>query len=628
MTWIKGTTTWGDLATDLTKLICGEKADGVGTTVPAGTCWIRDVTRTVTDAVLNSTTTLTSATAAFTAEDVGAWVIAAGIPNTTSIASVTNATTVVLSKAATATASGVSAQICLDTIRTPTAKNVSTGACANRTGYFSALGIPSVSAPMSVPGTSVCRVTNPFTSEPALNSNHRWYVIVTVGTANTVAGNYSNASLQIGIYTPDSGTSSTLGGGAPNAAGVLTSSNGLQITVSDPSGFLTVGAQWVRGFNSTYMYGIDTWPMLYRSAGPTSFGTPPPGVAGTDYDIVILAPIGGITDRGQLFCGLGIKTATANTGALYTVTEAMALIKCRIFNSTTVGMLALDLGNSRTDAAVPGNIRVVNGIRTQGWCRPFQTPASVTAASAVQYFASVTSDGIVLVLNGDPASSGKLSTAFVAALTPVEPVYDVLPVVSTFYTMDYTGDQSSDSYSFMAMFQHSYWSLRRRQDGSEGSRDWQTKWMRGEGWSYSGTSGQCATDTTSFAQVQAGYQNSYPMVVNVLGGQNMAQPTVFPARQNKPAPDGRWWLYGFTYGEGDWTAAPQQVTGYEYRLVRGAMSTRFFYIPGDGWGSGDELTDTGTGTKYLLVMADYVGIGSRFRMSTNTYQGGLAVAEL
>ncbi len=67
--------------------------------------------RTVTDGVLNSTTTLTSATANFVSTDVGRLVTATGVTAGTTIASVTNSTTVVLSAAATATASGVSVTI-------------------------------------------------------------------------------------------------------------------------------------------------------------------------------------------------------------------------------------------------------------------------------------------------------------------------------------------------------------------------------------------------------------------------------------------------------------------------------------------------------------------------------------
>ncbi len=63
--------------------------------------------RSVSDGVTNSTTTITSATMAFVAGDVGATITGVGIPAGTTIASVTNATTAIMSAAATATATGV-----------------------------------------------------------------------------------------------------------------------------------------------------------------------------------------------------------------------------------------------------------------------------------------------------------------------------------------------------------------------------------------------------------------------------------------------------------------------------------------------------------------------------------------
>lgn len=66
-----------------------------------------DEQRTVTDGVTNSDTSLTSATAVFTTRDIGASVTGAGIPAGTTIVTVTNGTTVVLSAATTATATGV-----------------------------------------------------------------------------------------------------------------------------------------------------------------------------------------------------------------------------------------------------------------------------------------------------------------------------------------------------------------------------------------------------------------------------------------------------------------------------------------------------------------------------------------
>jgi hypothetical protein len=61
--------------------------------------------RTVTDGADTSSTTITSASAAFTAADVGETITGTDIPASTTIASVTNATTAVLSQAATGTGS-------------------------------------------------------------------------------------------------------------------------------------------------------------------------------------------------------------------------------------------------------------------------------------------------------------------------------------------------------------------------------------------------------------------------------------------------------------------------------------------------------------------------------------------
>ena len=62
--------------------------------------------RLVTDGVVNNTTTITSGTAAFDAGDVGAFVTGTGIPDGTTIASVTNATTAVLSAAVVGSGTG------------------------------------------------------------------------------------------------------------------------------------------------------------------------------------------------------------------------------------------------------------------------------------------------------------------------------------------------------------------------------------------------------------------------------------------------------------------------------------------------------------------------------------------
>lgn len=98
--------------------------------------------RTVADGVLNTTTTVTSATAVFTKGDVGSIISATGIPAGTTIASVTNATTIILSAAATATASSVALTI---------------GIALASASYASAVGTPfhAVYATATIGGTAV-----------------------------------------------------------------------------------------------------------------------------------------------------------------------------------------------------------------------------------------------------------------------------------------------------------------------------------------------------------------------------------------------------------------------------------------------------------------------------------------
>jgi hypothetical protein len=91
-------------------MLLGDVTAGIDGLIPAaGSTTVHS--RSVADAVLNDTATVTSATAAFGAGDVGSGISGAGIPAGATIASVTNATTVVMSAAATATAAGVSVTI-------------------------------------------------------------------------------------------------------------------------------------------------------------------------------------------------------------------------------------------------------------------------------------------------------------------------------------------------------------------------------------------------------------------------------------------------------------------------------------------------------------------------------------
>ena len=639
MTWVKGFTTWGALEHDLTSLIVGDKADDFGVTVSTGDRWIREVTRTVTDGVLNSTTTVTSATANFVGSDVGSLVIGTGIPVGATITSVTNATTVVLSAAATTTSSAVTLQIATNTIRTPAAKDVASGNMGNRTGYWANLGlstsntgIPATAGPAQ---STVCKMVSPFSSDPSTSGFHRWLTLFRINIANSVAGNYSTAQITYFTWDADSGAFINNGLLANlNAAGNVTLSNGLVVNLTDPSGFLTVNTYFARAFTSTYMYGIDLWPMLYRASGAHTFAVAPPGVAGTDYDVVKIAYppqtfSGFFQDRSNMFHGLGIKTATGlGSSPLYTVSFPMALMKGRIFASATAGVLSLDVGQSQKDAVNSvASLRNCGGVRITNWLKVFTTPGSVTASAIVQYWISVRPDGIVVVLNGDPGPSGKLGTAWYGTFAPVDATYDVFPVSFNIDIQDYTFDQSGNDFALATQYQ--YYSLRRRQDGSEGGRDWQTRWMRADGLLISGHSGMINSDANlnSYAQTPNSSQIMRLAVPGAVSGSSTSWDGL-PARQNKPSIDGKWWLYGFQYAEGRWDTSISAGSVEENRFIRGSHTTRYLFVPDTGWGSGDELTDSITGTRYLLITGDYLGVGSRIRTTSSTFYGGLAIAEL
>lgn len=644
MTWVQGVSQWGTLAYDLTRVIAGEVPDGNAVTVAAADRWVRDQTRTVSNVTTAAgSVTVTAAAASFTAEDVTAFFTAPGVPAATTIGAVTNSTTVVLSAPATATATGVTAQVHQDAIRTPDHVNVDPGDMPNRCGYFASIANPTGSAAMCGAATpaaaggyaTALRVTAPFTGA---GPYPRWLWRLVVSTANTVPGNYSTAVLTGTCLDLDGNTSfghnSTY---TPNAAGVFTGpSAGLQVAVSDPSGLLTVGTTLIRGFSTTYPGGVDLWPMLPRAAGDPVFATPPPGVKGTDWDISRAATQYAYTantsfnDRGSILYGLGIKTVAALTGARYTVKFPLALGKCRIFPNTSGGALSLDVGGGAKKDEAAAVIRLPQGARIATWARLFTTAATPAASTLVRYRMSVTADGIVAVFDADPGFTGKQATAYYCRYSPADTKYEALPMVFNWTSMDYTTDTQTGN-NFYSGVQHMYWPLRRRQDGTaEGVRDWQTGWMRCEPMLIGGVTpnmnGNAVNDITNSTS-DASYTGSVNKIVN-LGAPGMSSSLSggfqfnAPARQAKPAGDGRWCLYPVNLAEGDWYMSYAVDEG---RKMRGTLD-RFCYLPDDGWLPGDELTDLTTGTKWLLLKPDYMGTGSRVKWGTPIY-GGVAIKE-
>jgi len=127
-------------------------------------------TRSVTNGVLNSTTTLVSSTIAFTSDDVGAKVVGTGIPANTTIASVTNATTAVMSAAATATATGVTVTLTRAVISTTTRPIVTTVYTDVESDPQAAIRFRVFTAAQVALGSFDVETTVPFASSPGVGN--------------------------------------------------------------------------------------------------------------------------------------------------------------------------------------------------------------------------------------------------------------------------------------------------------------------------------------------------------------------------------------------------------------------------------------------------------------------------
>lgn len=586
MTWLKGTSTWANICDDLTKLAAGEIADGSSVTCAVGDQWIREI---------------------------------AG----------------------------------QNLLRSPASSDYALPNMSNRAGYFSLatyVGAASNTSNLYTYQKSVCRQTAVWSGTPSVIVGTRWALVVSITVANTVAGNYSNLQYQAQIIDLESLIGNRFAPVAtavtknPSAAGtdtVTINTRTIGLAFSDPSGIIPVSTVWIRSFSTTYLGGFDSFgPMFSRRSGAPTFSVSPPGVAGTDYDVteqvsnlLNASCISGYTGiafmRGGNLSGLGIKTNTALTGALYTCTWNVAYHKIRLVPqaSTLNGQIFLEWqGNIVNDGT--GTYRLSGGLTTQ-WLRPYQTPGSVTEGSLIQYWMSITPTKIVVVLNANPGETGKLTCAMVGAYTPSISTIDVIPaMVSQSPPLNYTADNSNEGI-FYAQGTLYGWKL--HQDGSEG-RDWQTGYMRGDlGLRSSGSDtfsevslGGGVQFNFTDAQLTTMYMPGFPGTASITTELNTTQQFA----SNKPSGiDNKWWLYGFELTEVAMLTAIQYPSEAYPRGYIDEANAPILWVPGFAWSSGDELTDTVTGKVYFLIAADYQGISMRYRYTSSQWNGGIAILE-
>jgi len=155
------------------------------------------MTRTVTDGVtVNGSPTLTSATAAFTTADVGNPITGTNIPASTTISAYSSATSVTLSKNATASGSPVTFKVYGDGNRTLMDAATTSGSATltSNTAYFTSADVgKAVVGTSIVAGTTISSVTNSTTAVlSAAASQTAANTTVTIGgtvVVYTVTGN-------------------------------------------------------------------------------------------------------------------------------------------------------------------------------------------------------------------------------------------------------------------------------------------------------------------------------------------------------------------------------------------------------------------------------------------------------
>lgn len=571
-----------------------------------------------------------------------------------------------------------------DAICTPASEKVALPVMTCRAGYFSPASAHHPDA-STIRGTWY-RLSAVAAAMPA--GVARCILQLSCRTQNSVAGNYSTASIHCHLINADTGAA--IGADqnvTPSAAGVFTYTNGtfsVQVTCGNAeTGLLQQTNQtfqdefrlnsFFRFFNATYLGGIDFWPMgpKLQPGESSTFTVAPPGVAGTDYDKDVKVPAGFtsgsntnramfINAKGGYGYGLGIKTNTGlGGGALYSVSWNCFGQSIHMSVNGTQYLMAELNGSSGVRADGGGRTRI-HGQRITQWMRMFT--GAPLSSSVIQYWMCVKADRLIVVLNCDPGVGGVLSIAGTWKFTPADPTNHLFSWAWTGPTNSYQADNSSNGAAYMPC-RGVPWVAQvaaKTGDGLPATRDWQTGWMRTDiamntycgdnGSSIVGTSGFDGADNTGGVETD-GSADGGEGTGQAYGGHQSPQSTTntcvpfmgHPGAYGMSAGSGGTLEQSptFPYTESKPAAGDTRwwLYGHVYTDTPGTgllnnlkycgkVTDKFFICPTTGWASGDELLDTVSGKTYFLVNPDYSGQGfGKVRIGTNSFQCGIAIEE-
>lgn len=560
MTFVKGVTTWGALASKLTALACGEVADDFGITVETASQWRR--------------------------QTAGQPVIAA-----------------------------------------PASKEV-TIQQEHRAGYWDRSDDTGMYTDAQPTAGAFFKTTNIITSSSGglwgSSNKKRLFANITIVTVNTTANDYSTlvASLKVIGYDNTTYTmivQNNIAFAADGTGNFSVSTGGVSWTfsysVGSPTGFVPLVATFQRDFTPEYPGGIDAWNGFGKAFGTATFSVAPSGVAGTDYDIIktqgavnninintYYTPIGvrPVISRGN---GLGIKTQAALNGNRYALsfglTEAIGAFLYNIPNvyipSVTANGNQIQFAWGGTSVDSDGFRSYGNGGSTQiapfGFVQPF-TQATASPTAALEYWMSVTPSHITLAVNGDVAATGVFSINQIAEITP--PIGDTV-LLNNWYIGILTPGLQRNYYRLGRHPLIDAYSVKGFRDGG---RDWQTGFGRSDFYYnsgeiyYSGFTGEMLPNNNQSCledQYSYGY---FSDPISQITNRNI-----------------------INYVTGDWNLSGLSLLSHRYGtnsteplpgIMRpgGTVSHGLLKVPSGGFASGDELTDSATGKKYMLWVCD------------------------
>lgn len=460
------------------------------------------------------------------------------------------------------------------------------------------------------------------------HTNFRDWLICTarITTSNTTAGDYSTARVQfyaVALY------SSKSSGGVASAVTITpavdgtctyTYTSGYTITFkigNSVTGKVLVGSYYIRSFTNRYRGGVDWWHRASKNVDSSySFttGDAPVGVDGTDWEVNIgpnqygcpngdgstnfyqymASPVGNISGAAPSAgsSGLGIMTNSALTGSHYEVSftkqEGLATL---IQSGAYVYLRPGGVGKGPDGTTF---IRAIDGNDLQSTGNSFLYHNASSDSSTVQYWLSVSSTGIGVVLYGEGASSWQTTANLYAKVVPGDPSYGSCWM---FGNLGYWWNWfRNGSHALIEV------AMSRGKGYYDGGRDWQT--------------GQGRHDMFPMAYCQYWYSGSYgsqmfcysETEVNYIqspGGSSSGSFTpIIPFNVNrttKPPLSFPWTLSGFSLMDTDNSGMQDTTTGRVGKyMYRGYVAGGIYWMSSGGYAQGDELTDSISGAKYLL----------------------------